>query len=540
MANITKVYLLNVPLENDYKNTLYFNSKADQQNYFAGLPRKSFEDFTYQRKDGIIRIPLDYDECVGYNYVMYQNPAQSNKWYYAFITDIKYVNDGKTDITIETDVMQTWLFDYTVLTSFVEREHVEDDTRGKHIIDEGLQIGEYVVNGHQKANYTSKTYGPNNDQMFIVVGVTETSDGTRFTGSLYNGIYSGLGYYAFPLSEYATTLQTFLSKYDSGKADAIVCMFLAPYQLLESYITANKVMPSSLPSTHYINSGDSANQSNSIISFSVNRIDDFTPDNNKLLTYPYRYLLVSNNNGTDVVYKYENWYLNNNGNKSYYTNPLFKIEGCLTPGCSIRMIPLDYRGSERSDIDGINMGKFPTLNWTSDYFTNWLTQNAVNIGIDTVKNIGAIGVGAVGVATGVGAGVGIGGIVSGLSGIAGTLAETYKADLVPNQSKGNINCGDIITSSKQNDFHFYDMCIKKEFARIIDNFFTMFGYKVNDVKIPNKNHRPRYWFTKTVDVNIDGGIPAGDMQKIKDCYNRGITFWKDHSGIGRYGNNKVS
>jgi hypothetical protein len=62
----------------------------------------------------------------------------------------------------------------------------------------------------------------------------------------------------------------------------------------------------------------------------------------------------------------------------------------------------------------------------------------------------------------------------------------------------------------------------------------MFGYKVNRVKVPNKAHRGRYWFTKTIDVNIDGAIPMEDMQKIKDCYNRGITFWRNETVYQNY------
>jgi hypothetical protein len=62
----------------------------------------------------------------------------------------------------------------------------------------------------------------------------------------------------------------------------------------------------------------------------------------------------------------------------------------------------------------------------------------------------------------------------------------------------------------------------------------MYGYKVNIVKTPNKAHRSRYWYTKTIDVNIDGAIPNMDMQKIKDCYNRGITFWRNDKEIQDY------
>ena len=106
--------------------------------------------------------------------------------------------------------------------------------------------------------------------------------------------------------------------------------------------------------------------------------------------------------------------------------------------------------------------------------------------------------------------------------------------MIPPQTQGNINCGDVVTSANNNTSHYYHMSIKKEFAKIIDGYFNMFGYKVNVVKVPNKNHRSNYWFTKTIDVNITGSIPMNDMNKIKACYNNGITFWKNASNIKNY------
>ena len=129
--NITEVRLLAVPLENDYKHTLYFATKQEQINFFKSKTIRIFSNFSYQRKDNVIRVPdiddngntTTYDGLVlgGANYVMYKNAHYSNKWYFAFITELKYVDDGRTDIVIETDCIQTWLFDYTVKKSFVER-----------------------------------------------------------------------------------------------------------------------------------------------------------------------------------------------------------------------------------------------------------------------------------------------------------------------------------------------------------------------------------------------------------------------------------
>jgi hypothetical protein len=118
--------------------------------------------------------------------------------------------------------------------------------------------------------------------------------------------------------------------------------------------------------------------------------------------------------------------------------------------------------------------------------------------------------------------------------VASTIGQIYQHEMIPNTAKGNVNGGDINTSHKMNLFHFYKMSIKSEYAKIIDKYFDMFGYKVNMLKVPNKNHRARYWFTKTIDVNINGAIPNDDLQQIKNCYNNGITFWRSDSEVDNY------
>lgn len=55
---------------------------------------------------------------------MYQNENYGKKWFYAFITNMTYENDGMTSITIATDVFQTWQFDINFKESFVEREMI--------------------------------------------------------------------------------------------------------------------------------------------------------------------------------------------------------------------------------------------------------------------------------------------------------------------------------------------------------------------------------------------------------------------------------
>ena len=528
MAEFTSVFLMNVPLDKDCAHTLYFEDPATQYAYFRDRTKEKhkYENCTYQRKDKTIRIPAHIDTLYadGINYVVYSNYHESRtKTFYAFITNMEYKNDGVTLVTIQTDCLQTWMFDIEVKPCFVEREHAASDTAGEHTLEEGLELGEYISNKHTRAEYAGY-------DLAVIIAATKSPDGADLRGKNYNNLYSGVNYYAFgSTTEDVVKINEFLSSYDSeGIGEAINCMFLAPKKLADTPDDSNKVYASGYTHKFYINS-ESANLEGETKIFSANKLDGYIPRNNKLMAFPYRYLLVSNNAGAAVPMKYERFYkVDSAGNKTSVV-PQFVIEGALCPGCSIRMTPLNYNGEARNDEEGINMGKFPALNWSSDVYTNWITQNGVNIALQMASGVGQIVAGAaVAVGTaGVGAALGGGSIVGGVSQIAGTLAQIHQQSFAPPQAKGNLNSGDVVTAGFQNDFHFYDMSIKEEYAKILDEYFDMYGYKCHRVKIPEKAHRAVYWFTKTIDANIVGEIPQEDLQAIKDCYNRGVTFWRN-------------
>lgn len=548
MANITKVHLLSVPFGKDYAHTVFFNYREEQTAYFQGKVKKTYTDFSYQRKDEIIRIPDHIDSlyAAGCNYVMYQNAAYSNKWFYAFIDHMEYINDGRTDVHIKTDCIQTWMFEYDVQPSFIEREHAESDAIGEHTVDEALEMGEYAANRRLEINYGS--------DLVIVVGVTVEPDGTNVFGNCYTGIYSGIKYYKFDTDYHdAETsgikkLNDFLLQYDKdGKGDAIVCMFLAPKAMTAemdgSYKNATEIPSWNYPYMIYINPLKEMTDGGYIVfgqqvmeEFSTNNIDGYIPKNRKLFAYPFRYLMVSNNAGAAAVYKFERFFTTSDNGDKTQLEPTFQIMSAITPGCSIRLIPLHYNGVKENHEEGLNMGKFPVLNWTSDAYTNWLTQNSVNIGLQLASGVGQVAAGiAVAAGTsGAGAILGGGSIIGGASQIANTLAQVHTQSFTPPQSKGNINSGDVVTANGDNTFQFYVMSVKAEYAKIIDDYFTMYGYKCHRVKTPNINHRPAFWYTKTIDANITGPVPETDMQAIKDCYNRGITFWKHTAKFGDY------
>lgn len=134
---------------------------------------------------------------------------------------------------------------------------------------------------------------------------------------------------------------------------------------------------------------------------------------------------------------------------------------------------------------------------------------------------------------------GAGAVVSGGMGIANQLGSVYQHSLTPNTARGNTNGGDINACSNTNTFYFSKMSIRQEYARIIDNFFSMYGYKVNEVKIPNITGRTNWNYVKTINANILGDIPQEDMQKLKNIFDNGVTFWHNANTFLDYSQNNT-
>ena len=511
----TEVRLLKCPIESDNRNQLTFSNATAQYNYFNSLPHLTVDNFTYQRKDSVIRYPAHIDSILTYNYVMYQNEAYSNKWFYAFITNMEYVNDNMTFITIKTDVYQTWQFDMVWKRSFIEREHVNDDTIGRHTLPENIETGEFKIN--------SVYADPNLDQASDVhyylattldlSGVGSQNPLKQVGGGLYNGVYSGCRYYRFTRDNYGSIKAILQWIANCGQLDGVVGLFLCPSMLDTS--GSNEVAESSNPISYNLSVAKTYG------------LDGYTPKNNKMYTYPYCYLTVTNGGGDAHIYRYEFFST---------SNCQFNVKGLLAPGGSFRLIPKSYNGQNENNQEVLGLGKFPICNYSVDMYTNWLTQNSVNIAghtwnADEFSGISALS-GIFGIGSSIYKGDLIGASSGGLntfSGIGNAMIQKKQHELITNAVHGDLNNGDITTASGNNCYKFYRMSVRSEYAKLIDDYFSMYGYQVNQVAIPHITGRLNWNFVKTIGANIEGDIPENDINELKSIFNNGITLWHNPS-----------
>lgn len=524
-----KIKLCTTPLTNDYAHSITWTNKQAQTNYFNNLSGFTDSEYTYIKKDNVVRINKNIDSLINYNYLTYTNVGFTNKTYYCFITNMEYLNEDCTAVTFETDVLQTYYFDIIYKKSFIEREHVNNDTFGLHTIPEQLETGEYI----DIPNTTSEeiAFASIFSKYYVCCAVTQVDFATDKT--IYGGVPSGLIYLVFKnISDFRGYLSSL------SNTEVLYGVFLIPSDMvptIEFSEIVTGIEMASMPTSF---------TSEILKSYTLTdnkKLDNgYTPRNNKLLCYPYRTLAISNNIGGNVEYHYE-LFKSLNGNIS---NPSFVVRGVPGFGCGIKLSPKYYNlgngeidHSTENNAFSLDCGKLPTCSWINDPFTNWLTQNAVNIGLslatDTAQIITGTKINTTEFKHGSVEEINPSGTISGLIGIGNTLAQIYQHAIMPPSAKGGKNMGDYNFATGLS-FTIYKKSIKEEYCKIIDNYFDMFGYKVNDFKIPQFNSRQNWNFIKCIDLNIEGAIPQGDIEIIKTAFNNGITWWHNVNNILDY------
>ena len=501
------------------EHQLTFSDISAQTNFFNSLSGLEISDFTYQRKDNVIRWAGLYEDIERYNYLVYCNEAQSNKYYYCYITDIKYVNDEMTEIYIDTDVFQTWQFDIIYKEMFIEREHVNSDEVGEHTVPEGLETGEYVVTN------TSKT--DMGDLVYVIHADKWDTDTPQTSNAPNSTDMGGLPYTrGIMVFDTVSAFNQAIARYRSNNIDTSIWEC---YVIPRTFLDHDFGTP---PNENFYFGGQQTPKTVINTIQKPTNIDGHIPVNNKLLTYPYCYLEVNNNSGASRIYQYE---------KFMTDDCQFYVKGIPVIGGSIKLTPRYYTQDESSaglESEGIYAGKFPLLNWNNDTYHNWLQLNgATNLG-QTLIGAGQSALGLAGflLATNpltaiAGVGVALGGVAT----MGSTLASYIDHEKLPNSLSGDTTGIDINTCANTNSFYYIRHSIKNEFANIIDKYFSAAGYRVNTIKLPNIEGRLNWNYVKTRDCNIEGTlIPEKDLNKLKAMFNTGITFWHNYSTFRDY------
>lgn len=527
----SKIILVkNIHLDRQYTNVLDYTEaqmlELCTQNMIAQA-----NDYSFIRTSRTIMTNFKYSDALKANYIAFQNPDYSNKWFFAWIDDVIYKGNYNTEISYTIDSWSTWFDYWKPKTCLINRQHVNDDTIGSNTLNENLAV-ENVVQEGQVEDISYIDYWIAIQTAWIPEG---SDGGEQYSGiSVYNKQVFGTKICLFKaqnLSDYLN-VSLFILRTNSDKhIEDIENMFIVPSTLInESELTKHDCTISNSSFTFY-----TMPYNNDIISFDttiqkITSYNDYTPKNNKCFCYPYNYLLVTNNIGSQNIFKYEDFYGQN--------EIKFKNEAVISIGASGKITPLNYKKMERCDDESLSLGKFPTCAWSSDAFLNWISQNSVNEAISLAGGIFGIANQAAESSAQKNSnynqiGVNIG--VNTAMQLANSIGKFYSATLLPN-IRGGQNTGDVTWATGRTLYTFRQMRIKTENLKVIDDYFTRFGYKIDKIEMPNIKGR-KYWNYVEIGSAEEigyGEVPSRFMDIINNACRRGVTIWHNHSDIGNF------
>lgn len=554
-----------VPIESDYRHTLYFDSVAAQNNYFFSKAFKQFHNVSYQReRRNYITLEIPTTQVYACNYLMFKNTSYGEKWFFAFVDSVEYVNDNVTEIHYELDMMQTWMFEYTLMQCMVEREHSVTDKIFENTKPENIGYGELMCGVSQ--NLLS-SHGLLGEYACVITSKPYSSGDIPI--KLYSQFCPVYGYIG-RAEDMNVIVQDFVR---AGWQDAVLSVTVGNKLMAQGADETHFDMPKQVPKEDFkfvcygVTSGNYEGEEQ----FKDQLPNGYKPRNKKLFGYPYNQLWISNNQGTVNEYRYEDFKIDKDG----FFHMEVAASGISSPECVL--YPLDYRGVAKYYDHALVLTGYPTVPWIGDTYKAYMAMNRNQIenavftqgangvmntvsaflgGAMTVNNAADMLQAAKADASNAGTTVSkttktglrqqaMGGIFSAI-GTAGTSVVDFMTSVwqveaklkdvsnIPPNVGGLSGAGSVTNALSRFDYSTYYMCVKPEYAEIVDKFFDMFGYNTCTVKVPNTHSRPHWNYVKTIGCEIQGFLPQEAANIIKAVYDRGVTFWKNGDEVGNY------
>lgn len=430
----TQIYILK-GVECDAMNNTYWGLYGDKESqlqfFLNNFEYKIFNDFTYQRVNGVVNIEGDFDEIRKYNYMIYKNrkAGAGSKWIYCFITQVGYVSDSVCSISFETDVMQTWRFEIedSFLPSYIAFEHRDRwyNSNGSllpcvNTQPENIELGTEMI----CANVVD-IFPAENQINFIVITMTNGFNDSEWA-NFEQGVPTVLRTYIFPFTgtkgvitdmqiqstaggnpENITNFNTIYTaiRNDTNLVNKCVSIKVCNSLVGIKYVNNQVLFEDSMyhhaeessykfliPSSSSFSSSvaDNCEYSNDIDLlryFNLKRNNVVYEKESKLFCYPFAFTVMTNFNGTYKTYKNEIW--------EDPQDVSFVTIGTVGSSKS-NYIPLNYKvnntgvgnildGMADSFEDGYEM----SLPIVSDYTAVLLqsSQNSMNVGVsNTIRN----------------------------------------------------------------------------------------------------------------------------------------------------------
>lgn len=531
---------------------------------------------SYIRKDKVIMVDRNADvlDAAGVNYCRYINPDySSDHYFYAFVESIEYVAPQTSRLHIRTDCFMTYFHKIIPNECFVEREHVLDDRYFAEVMPENVGGGELF----KQTTYRLLGDNINNDETnyYAAFNVASTAADLQAAGldvitSNYKvgGSITGTFWYGVEIlnvtkfSDYLVSHNiTILSITQIPKLASLLRAQPTTIDGMVVYTVRDPIGPVT-PETCYIDfhlDGGNITYSGTIGPRTDFYVDvtpllsdlDYYYNNRKIYTYPFMaFELFTHDGGSTVLIPQDTCYsfMGSAGNRWGYV-----IKDSLIGGSNVTETAdvafMSGGNYETYPMASMSFSRFPTISVSSDSYAQFVARNenaikfqkAVAIRDKTWKEAKAVEGGIAGTIGSVMQGS-IKGAVDSLANAGyGMISAGDQVDAIEAKMRDQRNAPDG-TIGQPSDGTLYELNKlgvyfgfrgqSTDNRHMADQFFDRYGYRVNRVKMPQWNSRPKFNYVKTAGANISGEIPENDKEIINNLLDTGLTVWH---AVGDYG-----
>lgn len=509
--------------DNKYKHIKTFLNKDSQVEFFNSLSYLNIVDTEYIKDNETITIEYDkeYLQVEGYNYISFNN---GDKTIYAFITQKEYIRHNLTRIYYEIDVIQTFMFDFSIKNSFITRKvctlnEITD-------FDEGIEMGEHIlasqINSLEKRdeyfamfsgfkNYYVQTFTENNTEKYeyLEMPIQDVDAPT----TLIDGVPYPLFFY--PLSVDGNDVIFNNNLKSLPNLIGIIRFTNVTYSTYTLEVPFLKVVDNEVIRTSTVALMASNIQGSVTTGTSIS-----IPKNNIFDFYPYTYYVITDDESNELILK-----------PQYLSNSL-GVNGLTAPSTQPveRYYPTSYKNSTDGKtyyIENKSLSMLPvgTNNGIETLTSGYATYNYNNV--TTSLNAVTSGFNAISDFTqGLSQGNLIGAttsaanqIISGMSSIFSQIARNTDVKLTPDSVK---SLGTPNTRQKFNTKHvrILKYTIQDKYKNKIQSFINAYGNKYNDYDVID--HLTYKGYIEYRDIDIDSKIDNQFINTLITIFEGGV------------------
>lgn len=550
IAPTNTIHIATVPWDSSYSEVMYFENETARDSYLTSVTSYTDTNCTFIRKEEAVNVAVRYNDVLRSNYVWFYNSdflgSQGQKFVGCFIDRIEYVSPERTKLYLKEDVWTTWVFlidDWS--DCYVKRQHISksDDIIGNYRLCDNFDCSPMVVSSESTIDIL-------NDKKIVLMCLMPQ---VEISGTVLEREYATFCnvptpsfFLVFDVTSDGLTLFSQVMDYLSKNDGVPLAAYPFPTAIIEKMgqgeisiawnsitLTVTYLFEVVMGNIPIINYGFRSVYGTDLDSITrPDNLDGYTPRNNIMYCDPYIYLEVVAGNGNKRSYRFED----------LETPADFVLYYPILPGSAPFVYPTMYNGTVGTTSETMqrSVSKYsvcgnPTPNGalSQDAFNEWMSQNG---GKMTASLLNSVSNATLSASSSV--------LSQNIMGVAGAVMQpaisyvnylgTLRDAKNLNDSYFGLNSPNSFEPALCNNFCFTTYTLRERDARRIDNFYSRYGYLIEDVTSLNISSRTIFNYIETRGIHISGNLPDYARLQIAQAFDRGITIWHTTNNFGEY------